>query len=192
MACGFRHVHSSGSTGARRGAVRPVTSGLVAPRRLVVRCAAACIRPEEDHTMTLSGPTRLLVAAGAVVALTMTAPAEAGGSRAATGKPAVGQCRDLTLAQASAAQQHQQPEWPSLRAQRPGHRGPQPAEGCHLRPAEHGGEGEHDGGPALLPGLTAARWARAIRSATVRRTPTSTSCRRRSSAKPVPAGCAAT
>lgn len=53
--------------------------------------------------MTLSGPTRLLAAAGAVVALTITAPAEAGGARATTGKPAVGQCRDLTLAQASAA-----------------------------------------------------------------------------------------
>ena len=52
--------------------------------------------------MTLSGPTRLLAAAGAVVALTITAPAEAGGSRAATGKPAVGECRNLTLAQASA------------------------------------------------------------------------------------------
>ncbi len=54
--------------------------------------------------MTLSGPTRLLAAAGAVVALTITAPAEAGSSpRATTGKPSVGQCRTLTLAQASAA-----------------------------------------------------------------------------------------
>lgn len=53
--------------------------------------------------MTLSGPTRLLAAAGAVVALTITAPAQAGGSRAGTSKPAVGQCRHLTLAQASAA-----------------------------------------------------------------------------------------
>jgi len=53
--------------------------------------------------MTLSGPTRLLAAAGAVVALIVTAPAEAGGARATTGKPSVGQCRTLTLAQASAA-----------------------------------------------------------------------------------------
>lgn len=52
--------------------------------------------------MTLSGPTRLLAAAGAVVALTVTAPAEAGGARATGGKPSVGQCRSLTLAQASA------------------------------------------------------------------------------------------
>jgi len=53
--------------------------------------------------MTLSGRTRLLAAVGAVVALTIAAPAQAGGSRATTGKPAVGQCRSLTLAQASAS-----------------------------------------------------------------------------------------
>ena len=42
------------------------------PRATVAgRC---CIRHEEDHTMTLSGPTRLLAAAGAVVALTITGP----------------------------------------------------------------------------------------------------------------------
>jgi len=52
--------------------------------------------------MTLSGPTRLLAAAGAVVALTVTAPAEAGEPRATAAKPAVGQCRNLTMAQASA------------------------------------------------------------------------------------------
>ena len=36
--------------------------------------------------MTLSGPTRLLAAAGAVVALIVTAPAEAGGARASHGQ----------------------------------------------------------------------------------------------------------
>jgi hypothetical protein len=59
--------------------------------------------------MTLSGPTRLLAAAGAVVALIVTAPAEAGGARAATAKPAVGQCRNLTLDQASAASNNTAP-----------------------------------------------------------------------------------
>jgi hypothetical protein len=53
--------------------------------------------------MTLSGRTRLLAAVGAAVALTVAAPAHAGDSKAATGKPTVGQCRSLTLAQASAA-----------------------------------------------------------------------------------------
>lgn len=56
--------------------------------------------------MTLSGRTRLLAAAGAAVALTLTAQADAGGATAATaasGRPSVGQCRHLTLAQASAA-----------------------------------------------------------------------------------------
>ncbi len=52
--------------------------------------------------MTLSGPTRLVAAIGAVVALTIMAPAQAGDTRAAAAKPAVGQCRNLTLAQASA------------------------------------------------------------------------------------------
>jgi hypothetical protein len=54
--------------------------------------------------MTLSGRTRYLAAVGAAVALTVAAPAHAGDSKAAArGKPSVGQCRSLTLAQASAS-----------------------------------------------------------------------------------------
>lgn len=53
--------------------------------------------------MTLRGHSRLVAAFGAVVALTITAPASAGAAKATTGKPSVGQCRSLTMAQASAA-----------------------------------------------------------------------------------------
>jgi hypothetical protein len=54
--------------------------------------------------MKISGRTRVLAAVGAAVALTLTGPAYAGGttSAKATGKPVVGECRSLTLAQASA------------------------------------------------------------------------------------------
>lgn len=55
--------------------------------------------------MTTSRRTRALAAVGAALALTLAAPADAGGaaaSKAAT-KPAVGECRSLTLAQASEA-----------------------------------------------------------------------------------------
>ena len=51
--------------------------------------------------MTLSGRTRLVAAFGAVVALTITAPTQAGEAKAISGKPSVGQCRSLTMAQAS-------------------------------------------------------------------------------------------
>jgi hypothetical protein len=53
--------------------------------------------------MTRSGRTRLLAAVGAALALTVTSPVAAGGATAATGKPTVGECRSLTVAQAAAA-----------------------------------------------------------------------------------------
>lgn len=53
--------------------------------------------------MTPSGRTRLVAAIGAVVALAIAAPAEAGKTSPSSGKPSVGQCRSLTMAQASAA-----------------------------------------------------------------------------------------
>ena len=53
--------------------------------------------------MTRSGRTRLLAAIGAALAVTVTAPVTAGGATAPTGKPAVGECRRLTAAQADAA-----------------------------------------------------------------------------------------
>ena len=109
--------------------------------------------------MTLSGPTRLLAAAGAVVALTITAPAEA----VAHARPRAS--RPWRVPQPhpgpgiGAEQQHG--NGPLLvGAQRPGHRGPQPAEGCHVRPAEHRGEGRHDGRPAVLTRPSAARWSK--------------------------------
>jgi len=52
--------------------------------------------------MTRSGRTRLLAAVGAALALTVTAPVTAGGATAATGKPVVGECRQLTVDQAAA------------------------------------------------------------------------------------------
>ena len=54
--------------------------------------------------MTISGRTRILAAAGAALALTLTGPAYAGGTTpaAATGEPVVGECHSLTVAQASA------------------------------------------------------------------------------------------
>jgi len=53
--------------------------------------------------MTLSGRTRLVAAVGAVVALTITAPAPAGAAKVGPVKPSVGQCRSLSMAEASAA-----------------------------------------------------------------------------------------
>ena len=144
--------------------------------------------------MTLSGPTRLLAAAGAVVALTITAPAEAGGAHARrTGKPAVGQCRNLTLAQASAASNNTRPD----RGARSAHNDRVIAvrnlpKGVTYAELNTAAKVEQDGRPALLPGLPRRRWVRTTRSATVRRTPTSTSCRRPSSAATAPAGCGAT
>ena len=54
--------------------------------------------------MTISGRTRILAAAGAAFALTLTGPAYAGGTTTAKapGRPVVGECRSLTLAQAAA------------------------------------------------------------------------------------------
>ena len=104
--------------------------------------------------MTPSGPTRLLAAVAAVAALALTAPAYAGGS------PRAGHGADRRPVPQPHAWPRPRP--PATRtapdrlphgAQRPGHRGPRPAEGRHLRRAERRREAPHDGRPPLLPGL---------------------------------------
>jgi hypothetical protein len=54
--------------------------------------------------MTMSGRTRILAAAGAALALTLTGPAYGGGrtSATATAKPVLGECHQLTVAEANA------------------------------------------------------------------------------------------